>query len=432
VIERYSRPEMTAIWSEERKFALWLEVEVLAAEALAERGEVPKSAIEKLRKLEAPGVARIRELERTSQHEVIAFLSAAAEEGGDPVRFLHLGMTSSDVMDTAYAVQMKESADRLLAGLGRLLDVVKSQAERYRRLPMIGRTHGIHAEPITLGLKLAHWWAELARNRARLARAREEIAYGKLSGAVGTFAHLRPEVESYVCERLGLRPEPLATQIVPRDRHAVFFTTLAVLASSIERIATEIRHLQRTEILEVLEPFGRGQKGSSAMPHKRNPILTENLCGLARLVRGYAVTSLENVPLWHERDISHSSAERVIGPDATIAMDFMMARLAGVIEGMEVRPESMQRNLEATNGALFSESLLLALVRKGLSRDAAYALVQPHALAASAGQGTFLALVLGDSQIRRLLDERDIRSTIDVDHALRYVDDLFERVFGRS
>ena len=432
MIERYSRPEMTAIWSEERKFALWLEIEVLAAEALAERGEVPKAAIDKLRKLDCPDVARIRELERTSQHEVIAFLSAAAEKGGDPVRFLHLGMTSSDVMDTAYAVQMKEAADRLLAGLDRLLDVVKAQAERYKRLPMIGRTHGIHAEPITLGLKLAHWWAELARDRDRLARAREEVAYGKLSGAVGTFAHLRPEIEAYVCARLGLTPEPLATQVVPRDRHAVFFTTLALLASSIERIATEIRHLQRSEVLEVLEPFGRGQKGSSAMPHKRNPILTENLCGLARLVRGYAVTSLENVPLWHERDISHSSAERVIGPDATIAMDFMMARLAGVIEGMDVRPESMQRNLELTNGALFSESLLLALVRRGLSRDAAYALVQPHALAASAGQGTFLALVLGDSQIRRLLDESEIRSTIDVDHALRYVDDLFERVFGRS
>jgi adenylosuccinate lyase len=297
---------------------------------------------------------------------------------------------------------------------------------------MIGRTHGIHAEPITLGLKLAHWWAELARDRERLARAREEVAYGKLSGAVGTFAHLRPEVEAHVCECLGLRPEPLATQVVPRDRHAVFFTTLALLASSIERIATEIRHLQRTEVLEVLEPFGRGQKGSSAMPHKRNPILTENLCGLARLVRGYAIVSLENVPLWHERDISHSSAERVIGPDATIAMDFMLARLAGVIEGMEVRPESMQRNLDATGGALFSESLLLALVRKGLSRDTAYALVQPHALAASAGQGTFLALVLGDAAIRRSLDEREIRSTIDVDHALRYVDDLFERVFGKA
>jgi len=421
---------MTAVWSEERKFALWLQIEVLAAEALAERGEVPKAAIEKLRKLPPPDVARIRELERTSQHEVIAFLSAAAEKGGDPVRFLHLGMTSSDVMDTAYAVQVKEAADLLLAGLDRLLDVVKSQAERYKRLPMIGRTHGIHAEPITLGLKLAHWWAELARDRERLSKAREEVAYGKLSGAVGTFAHLNPEVEAYVCERLGLRPEPLATQIVPRDRHAVFFTTLALLASSIERIATEIRHLQRSEVLEVLEPFGRGQKGSSAMPHKRNPILTENLCGLARLVRGYAVTSLENVPLWHERDISHSSAERVIGPDATIAMDFMLARLGGVIEGMEVRPESMQKNLDATGGALFSESVLLALVRKGLSRDAAYALVQPHALAASAGQGTFLALVLGDSQIRRVLDERDIRSTIDVDHALRYVDDLFERVFG--
>jgi adenylosuccinate lyase len=432
VIERYSRPEMTAIWSEERKFALWLEIEVLAAEALAERGEVPRAAIDELRKLPAVDVARVRELEKTSQHEVIAFLSAVAEKGGDPVRYLHLGLTSSDVMDTAYAVQLKEAADRLLAALDRLLDGVRSQALRHKRQPMIGRTHGIHAEPITLGLKLAHWYAELARDRDRLARARDEIAYGKLSGAVGTFAHSSPEVERYVCERLGLKAEPLATQVVPRDRHAAFFGALALLASSIERVAVEIRHLQRSEVLEVLEPFGRGQKGSSAMPHKRNPILTENLCGLARLVRSYGQVALENVPLWHERDISHSSAERVIGPDATIAMDFMLARLTGVIEGMEVRPESMQRNLELTGGALFSESLLLALVRKGLSRDAAYALVQPHALAASAGQGTFLALVLGDRAIRRTLSEEEIRATIDVEHALRYVDTLFERVFEGS
>ncbi len=421
---------MTAVWSEERKFALWLEIEVLAAEALAERGEVPKAAIAKLRALPPVDVARVRELERTSQHEVIAFLSAVAEKGGDPVRYLHLGMTSSDVMDTAYAVQMKEAGDKLLAGLDRLLEIVRAQAFRHKDLPMIGRTHGIHAEPITLGLKLAHWWAELCRDRHRLAQARDEVAFGKISGAVGTFAHSAPDVEAYVCERLGLQPEPLATQVVPRDRHAAFFGALALLASSIERIAVEIRHLQRTEVLEVLEPFGRGQKGSSAMPHKRNPILTENLCGLARLVRGYGQVALDNVPLWHERDISHSSAERVIGPDATIAMDFMMARLGGVIEGMEVRPESMQRNLDLTGGALFSESLLLALVRKGLTRDTAYALVQPHALAASAGQGTFLALVLGDPMIRRTLDEHEIRSTIDAGHALRYVDTLFERVFG--
>jgi len=423
---------MTAIWSEERTFALWLEIEVLAAEALAEQGEVPRAAIDKLRKLPAVDVARVRELEKTSQHEVIAFLSAVAEQGGDPVRYLHLGLTSSDVMDTAYAVQMKEAADLLLRDLDRLLETLRAQALRHKRQPMIGRTHGIHAEPITLGLKLAHWWAELARDRERLARAREEVAYGKLSGAVGTFAHSSPEVERYVCERLGLAPEPLATQVVPRDRHAAFFGALALLASSIERVAVEIRNLQRSEVLELLEPFGRGQKGSSAMPHKRNPILTENLCGLARLVRGYGQVALENVPLWHERDISHSSAERVIGPDATIAMDFMLARLTGVIEGMEVRPESMQRNLELTGGALFSESLLLALVRKGLSRDGAYALVQPHALAASAGQGTFLALVLGDRAIRRTLSEEEIRATIDVEHALRYVDVLFTRVFGNS
>jgi adenylosuccinate lyase len=432
VIDRYSRPEMAAIWSEERKFALWLEIEVLAAEALAERGEVPRAAIDKLRKLPPVDIARVRELERTSQHEVIAFLSALAERGGDPVRYLHLGLTSSDVMDTAYAVQLKEAADQLLAGLDRLLDVTRTQAFRHKHQPMIGRTHGIHAEPITLGLKLAHWWAELARDRDRLARGREEIAFGKLSGAVGTFAHSSPEVEAYVCERLGLKPEPLATQVVPRDRHAVFFGALSLLASSIERIAVEMRHLQRTEVLEVLEPFGRGQKGSSAMPHKRNPILTENLCGLARLVRSYGQVALDNVPLWHERDISHSSAERVIGPDATIAMDFMLARLAGVIEGMEARPESMHKNLELTGGALFSESLLLALVRKGLARDAAYALVQPHALAASAGQGTFLALALADRAIRRVLSEDEVRATIDVEHALRYVDILFARVFPES
>ncbi len=432
MIERYSRPEMTAVWSEERKFALWLEIEVLAAEAMAEAGEVPREAIAKLRALPKVSVARIRELERTSQHEVIAFLSAVAETGGDSVRHLHLGLTSSDVMDTAYAVQMKEAADRLLADVDQVLSTIRRQALQYKQLPMIGRTHGIHAEPITLGLKLAHWWAEIARDRERLARARAEVAYGKLSGAVGTFAHSRPEVEAYVCERLGLEPEPLATQVVPRDRHAAFFTALALLASSIERIAVEIRHLQRSEVLEVLEPFGRGQKGSSAMPHKRNPILTENLCGLARLVRGYAFTSLENVPLWHERDISHSSAERVIGPDATIAMDFMLARLAGVIDGMEVRPESMERNLELTGGALFSESVLLALVRRGLSRDRAYALVQPHALAASAGRGTFLDLVVADREITRHVSEKELRSAIDLRHALRYVDVLFERVFGKS
>jgi adenylosuccinate lyase len=423
---------MAAIWSEKRKFALWLEIELLAAEAAAERGEVPRAAIDKLRGLPPVDVARVRELERTSQHEVIAFLTVLAETGGDPVRYLHLGLTSSDVMDTAYAVQTTEAADRLLAGLDHLLGVVKAKALLHKRLPMIGRTHGVHAEPITLGLKLAHWWAELERARRRLAVARDEVAYGKLSGAVGTFVHSHPEIEAYVCERLGLRPEPLATQVVPRDRHAAFFTSLSLLAASIERIAVEIRHLQRSEVLEVLEPFGRGQKGSSAMPHKRNPILTENLCGLARLVRGYGQVALDNVPLWHERDISHSSAERVIGPDATIAMDFMLARLAGVVEGLEVRPESMKRNLELTGGALFSESLLLALVRKGLSRNDAYALVQSHALAASAGQGTFLALVLGDSAIRRALSEDEIRATIDVEHALRYVDVLFERVFGGS
>jgi adenylosuccinate lyase len=397
---------------------------------MAERGEAPRDAIPALRGLKPPSVARVRELERASQHEVIAFLSAVAEEGGDPVRYLHLGLTSSDVMDTAFAVQLKESADRLLGELDALLAVLKRQAHRFKDTPMIGRTHGVHAEPITFGLKVAHWYAEFSRARQRLERARKEVAYGKLSGAVGTFAHSSPEIETYVCSRLGLKPEPLATQVVPRDRHASFFSVLALVASSVERVAVELRHLQRTEVLEVLEPFGRGQKGSSAMPHKRNPILTENLCGLARLVRGYAQASLENVPLWHERDISHSSAERVIGPDATIALDFMLARLTNVVDGMEVRPESMKANLERTAGALFSESLLLALVRRGLSRDDAYARVQPHALAASNGKGNFLDLVLQDAEVRRHLSEAELRAAIDVGHALRYVDILFERVFG--
>lgn len=432
MIERYTRPEMAAVWSERRKFELWLEIEVLSAEALAGQGRVPKDVIPKLQALPSPDVTRIRELEKTSQHEVIAFLSAMAEVGGDPVRYLHLGLTSSDVMDTAYAVQMKEAADHLLVALDRLFGVLRDQARRHRDVPMIGRTHGIHAEPITFGLKVAHWYAELARDRERLARAREECAYGKLSGAVGTFGHADPEVEAYVCRKLGLRPEPLATQVVPRDRHAAFFNACALIAASVERVAVEIRHLQRTEVLEVLEPFGRGQKGSSAMPHKRNPILTENLCGLARLVRGYAQIALENVPLWHERDISHSSAERVIGPDATIALDFMLGRLTGVVADMDVRPEAMRENLDRTGGACFSEALLLALVEAGLSRDTAYALVQPHALAAAAGDGTFLDLVLGDAEIRAHLPEERIRAIIDVGHALRYVDLLFERVFGRA
>ena len=429
MIERYTRPEMAAIWSEERKFALWLEIEVLAAEAMAERGDLPREAIAKLRTIRAPEIARIRDLERTSQHEVIAFLTATAEIGGDPVRYLHLGLTSSDVMDTAYAVQLKEAGDLLLRDLDAFLAVLRRQAHRWKDCAMIGRTHGIHAEPITFGLKVAHWYAEFARGRERLSRARDESAYGKLSGAVGTFAHSHPDVEKYVCEHLGLRPEPLATQVVPRDRHAAFFGALALIASSIERVAVEIRHLQRSEVLEVLEPFGRGQKGSSAMPHKRNPILTENLCGLARVIRGYASASLDNVPLWHERDISHSSAERVIGPDATIALDFMLARLTGVVEGMEVRPEAMDANLTRTGGAIFSESLLLELVRRGLSRDEAYALVQPHALAASSAKGSFLDLVRADPAIGRHVSDEELRSLIDVRHALRYVDVLFARVF---
>src|SRR5437867_5131951 len=333
MLQRYTRAEMGRIWSEEARLARWLEIELALTDVLAERGEIPAAAARKLRTGARVDPARMRAIEDEVKHDVVAFVSAVAETVGDEGRFLHLGLTSSDVVDTAFALQLRDAADLLLAGLDRLRTAVRTQAVRHRRTVMIGRTHGIHAEAITFGLKCASWYAELTRGRAGLAAAREEIAYGKLSGAVGTFANNDPAVEAAVCARLGLRPEPLATQVVPRDRHAVFFAGLAILAGSCERIAVEIRHLQRTEVGEVAEPFSAGQKGSSAMPHKRNPILSENVSGLARLIRGYALAALEDMALWHERDISHSSVERVIGPDATIVLDFMLARLTGVIEG---------------------------------------------------------------------------------------------------
>jgi adenylosuccinate lyase len=357
------------------------------------------------------------------RHDVIAFVSAVAETVGDEGRYLHLGLTSSDVVDTAFALQLRDAADLLLAGLDRLRAAVKAQALRHRRTPMIGRTHGIHAEPITFGLKCAGWYAELGRDRRRLALARREIAYGKLSGAVGTFANVDPAVEAAVCARLGLEPEPVATQIVPRDRHAVFFTQLAVLAGTCERIAVEIRHLQRTEVGEVAEPFAAGQKGSSAMPHKRNPILSENVTGLARLMRGYALAALEDMALWHERDISHSSVERVIAPDATIGIDFMLARLAGVIEGLEVRSEVMAANLARLGGAICSEQVLLALVRHGVPRDQAYRWIQRHALAG----GDLRGRLAGDPDIGRYLGGDELAALFDIAHHLRHIDHLFTR-----
>jgi len=423
MIDRYTRPEMARIWSEEGRLGRWLEVELAVVDALAERGQVPAAAARALRERARIDPARMRAIEAEVQHDVIAFVSAVCETVGDEGRFIHLGLTSSDVVDTAFALQLRDAADQLLTGLDGLRSAVKGQALRHRRTPMMGRTHGIHAEPITFGLKCASWYAELGRGRRGLAAARRTIAHGKLSGAVGTFANIDPSVEADVCARLGLSPEPIATQVVPRDRHATFFTQLAIVAGTCERIATEVRHLQRTEVGEAAEPFGRGQKGSSAMPHKRNPILTENLCGLARLVRSYAVAALEDMALWHERDISHSSVERVIGPDATIVVDFMLARLARVVEGLEVRADAMAANVARLGGAIYSEQVLLALVRRGVARDQAYRWIQRHALAG----GDFQGALAGDAEIARHLDAAEIATLFDFDHHLRHIDALFTR-----
>jgi adenylosuccinate lyase len=432
MIDRYTRPELAEIWSERNRFQKWLDVEILAAEAMVQSGVVPKEAIARIRKNARIDVDRIRELEREVQHEVIAFLSSLADSLGDDARLLHLGLTSSDVMDTALALQLKEASSVLLEDVRALLKVLREQAFQYKKVPMIGRTHGIHAEPITFGLKLALWHEEMKRNLGRLERAVEEVCVGKISGAVGTFAAISPEVETYVCRKGGLRPEPVSNQIVQRDRHAAFFTTLAVIASSLEKFAVEIRHLQRTEVLEAEEPFSKGQKGSSAMPHKRNPILSENVAGLARLVRSYAMAALENVPLWHERDISHSSVERVIAPDATIVLDFMLRRITYVLKNLCVYPETMKRNLQKSGGAIFSEGVLLKLVEKGLSRDEAYRMVQRHALKAVKNGGDLKKELLGDPKLKPYLSRKELEEIWDLNHYLKNVDFIFQRVFKES
>jgi adenylosuccinate lyase len=428
MIERYTRPAMDRIWTEENKLAKWLEVELLACEALAEHGEIPPNAVARLRQHARVNVARMQEIEAQTKHDVIAFVSSVAETVGEEGRFLHLGLTSSDVIDTGFAVQLCEATDLLLQDLDALLAVLKRLTETHAHTPMIGRTHGVHAEPITFGLKAAHWYAEMKRNRTRLVQAREEIAFGKISGAVGTFANIDPAIEAFVCSRLGLQPEPVSTQIVPRDRHAVFFSTLAVIGSSLERIATEVRHLQRTEVFEVEEPFTPGQKGSSAMPHKRNPWQLENVCGMARLLRGYALAAFENVPLWHERDISHSSVERVIGPDATIALDFTLARLTAILDKLVIHPERMRKNLETLGEAIYSEHLLLALVRKGVSRDEAYRWVQRNAMRVWETGASFAAEVRRDPDITKLLTTAEIDTLFDIHHALRNTEMIMRRV----
>ena len=429
MIPRYTRPEMGRIWSEENSFQKWLDIEILAAEALAQMGKVPKASISRIRKNARFDVGRIREIEREVKHEVIAFLSSVAESIGDDARFLHLGMTSSDVMDTALAIQLREAAAILVEDVQSLMKVLRRQAYKYKSTVMIGRTHGVHAEPITFGLKFALWYEEMARNLVRLRKAVEDISVGQISGAVGTFAQISPKVEAYVCKKSGLKPALVSNQIIQRDRHAYFFATLAVIGSSLEKFAVEIRHLQRTEVQEAEEPFTAGQKGSSAMPHKRNPILSENVTGLARLMRSYALAALENVALWHERDISHSSVERVIAPDATIALDFMLRRMTYVLGELCVYPENMKRNLEKSGGAVFSEAVLLALVDKGVSRDAAYRMVQRHALKIARDGGELKDELLKDREITSYLSAREVEAVWGLKHHLANVDFIFRRVF---
>jgi len=436
MIPRYSRPDMVAIWTPENKFRIWFEIEAHATEALAELGVVPKSAARALwdwwATKPAIDVAAIDAIEAVTKHDVIAFLTWVAEQVGDEARFMHQGMTSSDVLDTCLAVQLAQATDLLLADLDRLLDILERRAFEHKLTPTIGRSHGIHAEPVTFGLKLAQAHAEFQRNKARLVAARADIATCAISGAVGTFANIDPQVEEHVAEKLGLSVEPTSTQVIPRDRHAMYFATLGVIASSIERLATEIRHLQRTEVLEAEEYFSPGQKGSSAMPHKRNPVLTENLTGLARMVRGYVTPALENVALWHERDISHSSVERYIGPDATITLDFALARLAGVMDKLLVYPDRMDKNLNKMGGLVHSQRVLLALTQAGISREDAYRLVQRNAMKVweSDGQLSLLDLLKADPEVT--LSDAELEEKFDLGYHLKHVDTIFARVFGRS
>lgn len=430
MINRYSRPEMSKIWNDESKYRNWLRVEIAVCEAWVELGQIPPEALEKIRERARFDVKRIDDLEKTLKHDVIAFLTAVAEHVGEESRYIHLGLTSSDVLDTAFALQLKDAAAIVIDDIEKVIEVLKGLAFKHKYTPMVGRTHGIHAEPTTLGLVFALWYDEMRRNLERMERAREVISVGKISGAVGTFANVPPRVEERACEILGLKPARISTQIVQRDIHAEYFLTLSIIAATVEKIALQIRHFQRTEVLELEEPFTEGQKGSSAMPHKRNPILAENLCGLSRLIRSYAISALENVPLWHERDISHSSVERVIGPDATILIDFMLYRLKGLLEGLHIYPENMEKNLWLTRGLIFSEKVLLKLVEKGLSREEAYGLVQRNAMRAWREKEDFKGLLLEDNQLRNHLSSDEIEECFSVGHDLKNVDYIFDRVFS--
>lgn len=433
MVTRYSRPEMTALWTDEARFKLWLEVETEALAGMAEIGLVPHSAVESVRKKGNFNVKRVLELEETTKHDVIAFLTNVAEYVGEDARYLHFGMTSSDLIDTTFSIQLARATDLILKGLDELLSAVETRANEYKFTPCVGRSHGIHAEPTTFGLKLASWYAELKRQRVRITSAREEIAVGAISGPVGTFAYLPPSVEAHVCKKFGLKPDPVSTQIISRDRHATLFLRFAELGSTLERIVVEVRHLQRSEVREAEEYFAPGQKGSSAMPHKRNPVLSENVTGLARMLRAWAGASLENVALWHERDISHSSVERVIAPDITITLDFMLARTTNIVKKLVVYPERMMDNLNLTNGLVFSGKVLVSLAAKGLSREDAYKLVQKNALPswnAKPGEPTFLERLKSDEEVLKVLNTDEIEQCFSFNSHLEHVDDIFKRVFG--
>jgi adenylosuccinate lyase len=432
MIPRYSRPAMAAIWAPENRFRIWFEIEAHACDAQAELGVIPKEAAAAVWARGKWDIDRIDEIERETKHDVIAFLTNLAEHVGPEARFVHQGMTSSDVLDTCLAVQLKQASDILLEDLNALLAALKRRAFEHKMTMTVGRSHGIHAEPVTFGLKLAGFYAEFDRNRTRLLAAREEIATCAISGAVGTFAQIDPRVEEHVAAKLGLKPEPVSTQVIPRDRHAAYFATLGVIASSIEHLAIEIRHLQRTEVREAEEYFSPGQKGSSAMPHKRNPVLTENLTGIARVVRAAVTPFMENVALWHERDISHSSVERLLGPDTTVALDFALSRLTGVVDKLVVYPERMRANLDSLGGLVHSQRVLLALTQAGMSREEAYAAVQRNAMPAWRGEGDFLALLKGDEAVTAHLDAPSLEALFDEAHHTKHIDTIFRRVFGAT
>ena len=432
MIERYTRPQMAAIWTEQNKLKKWLDIEIAICEAYARLGMIPEADLKVIQEKAAFDVARVQQIELETKHDIVAFVTCVSEYVGPASRWIHMGVTSSDILDTSFSALLQEAADLLVKDVEAFMAVAKEKAYHYKMVPMIGRTHGIHAEPVTFGLKMAHFYDEMRRDLERLRAARERVSHGKISGAVGTYAHVPPAVEEYVCSKMGLKPAPISSQIVPRDYYAEFFTTLAIIGSSIEKMATEIRHLQRTEVGEAEEQFTKGQTGSSAMPHKRNPIASENLSGLARLLRGYALTALENMPLWHERDISHSSAERVIAPDATILLDYMLGRLTNLIKNLFVYPERMKQNLEMTQGLYHSEGVMLSLVRKGLTRQEAYKITQRIAMGCYEGKLDFVTELKRDTELAKYLSHDEIAKLTSDDHYFAHVDTIFRRVFDAA